>query len=121
MINERVILVICDGLGLSPQTPGNAFVNDATPTIDYLLQNYPSLSLLAAGSEVGLDQGEPGNSEVGHLTIGTGQVLPQAFQIINGAIKSEAYRTNIVLIEQFRQVAKTGTTLHCIGLISKGG
>lgn len=120
-MSNRAVLVICDGLGLSPEINGNAFVNAATPTFDYILQNYPALSLLAAGPEVGIGQGEPGNSEVGHLTIGTGQVLPQAFQIINGAIKSGDYKTNPVLLDGIKNVVERGSTLHLVGLASKGG
>ncbi|HEY1074935.1 MAG TPA: 2,3-bisphosphoglycerate-independent phosphoglycerate mutase [Patescibacteria group bacterium] len=122
MNNEKVTLVICDGMGLSPEVTGNAIYAAATPTFDYLLHNYPALRLLAAGTEVGLNMGEPGNSEVGHLTIGTGQVLPQAFQIINSAIKSNAYRTNaafVTALESLRQTPEK--TLHIVGLISMGG
>jgi 2,3-bisphosphoglycerate-independent phosphoglycerate mutase len=109
-------------MGLSPEPRGNAIQDAATPTIDYLLQNYPSVRLLASGTEVGLDMGEPGNSEVGHLALGTGQVLPQAFQMINSAIKSEAYKKNKAFLEAFEQVKKNPTaTLHLVGMVSSGG
>lgn len=120
-MTPRSTLVICDGLGLSPEVNGNAFVNAPTPTFDYLLQNYPAMGLLAAGPEVGLDAGEPGNSEVGHLAIGTGQVLPQAFQLINAAIKSGTFDANAVILGQLAAVEKRGGCLHLVGLISKGG
>lgn len=122
MSSEKVTLVICDGLGLTPEIAGNAFANAQTPTFDYLLKNYPAIRLLAAGSEVGLDMGEPGNSEVGHLTIGTGQVLPQAFQIINGAIKSESYKTNKAFLSALQEIKnKPSKTLHLVGLVASGG
>ncbi len=122
MASEKVTLVICDGMGLSPEINGNAIIQAATPTLDYLLQNYPAMRLLAAGSEVGLDLGEPGNSEVGHMTIGTGQVLPQAFQVINGSIKSEGYKSNKVLLQMAEEFKADPTkTLHIIGLVSSGG
>ncbi len=122
MATEKVTLVICDGMGLSADTTGNAVYQAPTPNLDYLLSNYPAVRLLAAGTEVGLDMGEPGNSEVGHITLGTGQVLPQAFQIINGAIKSENYKTNKVFLAAMDKVKRTaGATLHIAGLISAGG
>lgn len=122
METPNVTLIICDGFGLSTEMQGNAVAQAETPTIDYLLANYPSLRLLAAGSEVGLDMGEPGNSEVGHLTLGTGQVLPQAFQLINGEIKSEAYKQNRVFQVAIEKARKTqGGVLHLVGLVSTGG
>ncbi len=122
MSSQKVTLVICDGLGLTPEVVGNAFANAQTPTFDYLLKNYPALRLLAAGTEVGLDMGEPGNSEVGHLTIGTGQVIPQAFQTINSAIKSEQFGSNKSLTAALHYLSKNPTkTLHVVGLVSTGG
>lgn len=122
MNTEKVTLVICDGMGLSPENTGNAIYAAATPTFDYLFHNYPALRLLAAGTEVGLDMGEPGNSEVGHLSIGTGQILPQAFQIINEAIKSNVYRTNPAFVSALESLRQTSEkTLHIVGLISMGG
>lgn len=122
MQHEKVTLVVCDGMGISPDITGNAFVQASTPTFDYLFHNYPSMRLLAAGTEVGLDMGEPGNSEVGHLTIGTGQVLPQSFQIINGAIKSESYKTNKAFLTALSAVKRSPeATLHFVGIISGGG
>lgn len=117
-----VTLVICDGMGLSPEVRGNAVQDAATPTLDYLFANYPSVRLLASGTEVGLDMGEPGNSEVGHLALGTGQVLPQAFQLINSAIKSEAYKKNKAFLTAMERVKKNPeATLHLVGLVSSGG
>ncbi len=122
MNKENVTLVICDGLGLSTELAGNAFTSAQTPTFDYLFQNYPVSRLLSAGSEVGLDMGEPGNSEVGHLTLGTGQVLPQAFQIINASIKSDAYRTNKAFLWAMEKAKQEpSSTLHLVGLVSSGG
>lgn len=121
MNNNCITLVVCDGLGLSPERNGNAFTNAATPTFDNILQNYPAVSLQASGSEVGLDDGEPGNSEVGHLTIGTGQVLPQAFQIVNRANSSGEYTNNKAFLLLCAQAIKNQSTLHIIGLISRGG
>ncbi len=109
-------------MGLSSELVGNAVQDAATPTLDYLFANYPSVRLLASGSEVGLDMGEPGNSEVGHLALGTGQVLPQAFQMINSAIKSEEYKKNKAFLTAMERVKKNpGATLHIVGLVSSGG
>jgi 2,3-bisphosphoglycerate-independent phosphoglycerate mutase len=121
METPHVTLVICDGMGLSPEVNGNAILQAKTPTLDYLLANYPSMRLLASGTEVGLDMGEPGNSEVGHLTLGTGQVLPQAFQIINGSIKSEEYKKNKVFLEGLEKAKSGDATLHIVGIVSSGG
>ncbi len=109
-------------MGLSAESEGNALLQTATPALDYVLANYPSQRLLAAGTEVGLDNGEPGNSEVGHIAIGTGQVLPQAFQIINGSIKSGDFRRNRIIAAALRGIlAQPNRTLHIVGLISSGG
>lgn len=122
MATTPVTLVICDGMGLSSDVRGNAVQDASTPTLDYLLGNYPSVRLLASGTEVGLDMGEPGNSEVGHLALGTGQVLPQAFQMINSAIKSESYKKNKAFLTAMERVKKNpDATLHIVGLVSSGG
>lgn len=120
-MKAQATLVICDGMGLSPEINGNAFLAAKTPTIDYILSHYPSMRLLAAGTEVGLDMGEPGNSEVGHLTIGTGQVLPQAFQIINSSIKSDEYKKNKVFLNAIEAAKKDDAVFHIVGLVSAGG
>ncbi|MDP2648226.1 MAG: 2,3-bisphosphoglycerate-independent phosphoglycerate mutase, partial [Candidatus Yanofskybacteria bacterium] len=72
-----IVLVILDGWGYSPQKLGNAILSAQTPTIDYIKQNFPSLLLQASSKSVGLEWGEPGNSEVGHLTIGAGRTVFQ--------------------------------------------
>lgn len=121
-MDQKVTLVICDGLGLSSEAHGNAVLAARTPNLDYALANYPAIRLLASGTEVGLDMGEPGNSEVGHLTIGTGQVIPQAFQLINSALKSGAYKQNKALLLALHRAKQTpGATLHIMGLVSAGG
>lgn len=122
MDRQKLTLVICDGFGLSPEVNGNAVVNAPTPNLDKIIAEYPALRLLASGTEVGLDMGEPGNSEVGHLALGTGQIVPQAFQVINAAIRSEEFNRNPALVGAFRELKQhPDQMLHIIGLVSLGG
>lgn len=116
-----VILVILDGFGLSPVLEGNAIALAKTPYLDWLIAAAPKALLHAAGSEVGLDWGEMGNSEVGHLAIGTGQILMQELPRINRAIDDGSFLANTVLVEGAERVKQQNATLHIIGLASQGG
>ena len=112
-----VALVILDGWGCAPPGPGNAVSLAETPNFDRLWAEYPHTTLKASGEAVGLPHGQMGNSEVGHLTIGSGRVLDQDLQRINRAIEDGSFFENRALKAAFGK----GGDVHLLGLVSKGG
>lgn len=118
---NKVMLIILDGWGLSPNEHGNAPLLAKTPTLDYVYATYPKTSLSASGIEVGLSPGEPGNSEVGHANIGSGRVVWENLSRINQAIQSGEVFTNQNLQEFVKAIKERQSSLHFIGLVSDGG
>jgi 2,3-bisphosphoglycerate-independent phosphoglycerate mutase len=116
-----VALVILDGWGLAPAGPGNAVELADTPVFDRLWAEYPHTTLGASGVAVGLPPGQMGNSEVGHLTIGSGRVLDQDFQRVNRAVASGSFYENDALVSAFRRAQERGGDVHLLGLVSHGG
>jgi 2,3-bisphosphoglycerate-independent phosphoglycerate mutase len=116
-----VALVILDGWGCAPPGPGNAVDLADTPVFDDLWARYPHATLDASGAAVGLPDGQMGNSEVGHLTIGSGRVLFQDLQRINRSIESGAFFENEALVGAFRRALERGADVHLLGLVSYGG
>jgi 2,3-bisphosphoglycerate-independent phosphoglycerate mutase len=116
-----VALVILDGWGCAPPGPGNAVELAATPVFDRLWGEYPHTHLAASGEAVGLPPGQMGNSEVGHLTIGSGRVLDQDFQRVNRAVADGSFFTNEALVSAFRRARERGGDVHLLGLVSYGG
>ena len=116
-----VALVILDGWGCAPPGPGNAVELAETPVFDRLWAEFPHSHLKASGEAVGLPPGQMGNSEVGHLTIGSGRVLFQDLMRINQAIESGELFENPALVEAFRRAKERGTNVHLLGLVSYGG
>jgi 2,3-bisphosphoglycerate-independent phosphoglycerate mutase len=112
-----VALVILDGWGCASPGPGNAVDLAQTPTFDRLWREYPHTTLAASGEAVGLPPGQMGNSEVGHLTIGSGRVLYQDLIRINRAIEDSSFFTNPALVAAFER----GERVHLLGLTSYGG
>jgi 2,3-bisphosphoglycerate-independent phosphoglycerate mutase len=112
-----VAIVILDGWGCAPPGPGNAVELAATPVFDRLWREYPHTTLGASGEAVGLPPGQMGNSEVGHLTIGSGRVLDQDLQRVNRAVASGAIFEN----ETLRAAYAKGGQVHLLGLVSHGG
>ncbi|MGH3009540.1 MAG: 2,3-bisphosphoglycerate-independent phosphoglycerate mutase [Gaiellaceae bacterium] len=112
-----VALVILDGWGIAPPGPGNAIELADTPVFDQLWRDYPHAQLAASGEAVGLPDGQMGNSEVGHLTIGSGRVLDQDLQRVNRAISDGSFFENDVLRAAFER----GENVHLLGLVSHGG
>ena len=90
----RVALIILDGFGLSAYEKGNAVLEAKLPFFNHLVEQYPTVPIAASGTEVGLDWGEVGNSEVGHFNIGAGQVVLQDLPRINAAITSGRFFRN---------------------------
>jgi 2,3-bisphosphoglycerate-independent phosphoglycerate mutase len=118
---ELVALVILDGWGCAPPGPGNAVELADTPVFDRLWAEFPHSRLQASGEAVGLPPGQMGNSEVGHLTIGSGRVLFQDLMRINAAIESGELFENPALVEAFERAKERGTNVHLLGLVSYGG
>jgi 2,3-bisphosphoglycerate-independent phosphoglycerate mutase len=112
-----VALVILDGWGCAPAGPGNAVELAATPNFDRLWRTYPHTTLNASGEAVGLPPGQMGNSEVGHLTIGSGRILFQDLMRVNKAIEDGSFFENPVLKAAFARGERT----HLLGLVSHGG
>jgi 2,3-bisphosphoglycerate-independent phosphoglycerate mutase len=112
-----VALVILDGWGIAPPGPGNAIELAETPVFDRLWRDFPHARLVASGGAVGLPDGQMGNSEVGHLTIGSGRILSQDLVRVNLAIESGELFENEVLRTAFER----GETVHLLGLVSHGG
>jgi 2,3-bisphosphoglycerate-independent phosphoglycerate mutase len=116
-----VALVILDGWGIAPPGPGNAVELADTPVFDRLRREYPDARLVASGEAVGLPAGQMGNSEVGHLTIGSGRILDQDFQRVNRAIEDGSFFDNEALVPAFRRARERGGEIHLLGLVSYGG
>jgi 2,3-bisphosphoglycerate-independent phosphoglycerate mutase len=117
MPHRLVTLVILDGWGIAPPGPGNAVELAHTPVFDELWATYPHATLVASGEAVGLPEGQMGNSEVGHLTIGSGRILDQDFQRVNRAIADGSFYDNPVV----RRVFDEHERVHLLGLVSHGG
>jgi 2,3-bisphosphoglycerate-independent phosphoglycerate mutase len=113
--------VILDGWGCAPPGPGNAVELAETPVFDRLWAESPHSRLQASGESVGLPPGQMGNSEVGHLTIGSGRVLFQDLMRVNVAIESGEIFENPALVEAFERAKVRGANVHLLGLVSYGG
>jgi 2,3-bisphosphoglycerate-independent phosphoglycerate mutase len=115
------VLAIIDGWGQSDTAFGNAIAAAATPEVDRLMATWPWTTVAASGEAVGLPEGQQGNSEVGHLTIGAGRVIFQPLTRINRAIKDGSFFDNPVLCGAVDSARRRGASLHCLGLVSDGG
>jgi 2,3-bisphosphoglycerate-independent phosphoglycerate mutase len=120
-VSPLVALVILDGWGLAPAGPGNAVELADTPVFDALLERYPHTTLRASGEAVGLPPGQMGNSEVGHLTIGSGRILFQDLLRVNRAVEDGSMYENEALVGAFRRARERGGAVHLLGLVSYGG
>jgi 2,3-bisphosphoglycerate-independent phosphoglycerate mutase len=110
-------LIVLDGWGLAPAGPGNAVSLARTPVFDELWSSYPHSELIACGEAVGLPAGQMGNSEVGHLNLGAGAVVPQDLTRIDDAVARAELASNAVLTEAFAGAER----VHLLGLVSDGG
>lgn len=120
-IHRPLVLVILDGWGINAEIEGNAIATAKAPVYGQIKGNYPCIALQASGISVGLAWGEPGNSEVGHMTIGSGMILYQNLPRINLAIQNGTFFSNPVLIAAIDQAKRRGTALQLVGLVSNGG
>src|SRR5438132_14361055 len=124
-MSKPVVLIIRDGWGINPsgrdgaEADGNATLLARTPFHEHLYATYPGSTLSASGVDVGLPEGQMGNSEVGHLNLGAGRMVYQDCTRINKAIEEGELARNQVLQETF--AAARGHRLHLLGLVSDGG
>jgi len=117
----KTALIIIDGLGISADQKTNPLFQSQTPFLDQIIKLGPHLVLEASAEAVGLPFGEPGNSEVGHYNLGTGELNWQSQELINQSIDDGSFFKNKVLIETIENVKKNHSKLHLLGLISDGG
>ncbi|MGQ1946187.1 2,3-bisphosphoglycerate-independent phosphoglycerate mutase [Geofilum sp. OHC36d9] len=120
-MDKKTILVILDGWGYGDKSKSDVIAQTATPYFDSLLANYPNAKLQASGENVGLPDGQMGNSEVGHLNIGAGRIVFQDLVKINLAIRDNSIAKNPALVEAFDYAKKNNKQVHFLGLVSKGG
>ncbi len=116
-----VVLVILDGWGYREGTEGNAIAVAKTPVMDSLSAAYPSTTIRTSGKDVGLPDGQMGNSEVGHLNIGAGRIVPQELVRISDAVEDGSLNDNIALLKLCQEVHRQDGKLHLVGLCSDGG
>ncbi len=118
---NKVLLIILDGWGLGNKTKSDVIYNADTPYFDSLMQNYPNSEMFTCCNNVGLPEGQMGNSEVGHLNIGAGRIVFQDLERINKAIKEDTLKDNLQINAACDMALKNGKALHFIGLLSDGG
>ena len=117
----KALLMILDGWGIGNHTKSDAIFSTPTPYWDYLVKTYPNSQLQASGENVGLPDGQMGNSEVGHLNIGAGRVLYQALVKINKSIADKSILENKEIKSAFSYAKESGKAIHFMGLTSNGG
>ena len=118
---KKVALLILDGWGLGDGSKSDAIANAQTPFVTSLYKKYPHNTLRTSGEDVGLPEGQMGNSEVGHLNIGAGRVVYQDLALINKAIREKTIDKNDQLIKAFEFAKQNNKSLHLMGLVSEGG
>ena len=114
-------LIIMDGFGLTEPGPGNAVANASTPNLDRIFRDCPGCKLSASGLDVGLPEGQMGNSEVGHTDMGAGRVVFQDLPHISRDIESGEFFQNPAYLEAMSNCREWGSALHLMGLLSDGG
>ena len=120
-MNKKVILMILDGWGHSPDPKVSAIDNANTPFIDSLYKNYPNAELRTDGLHVGLPEGQMGNSEVGHMNLGAGRIVYQDLAKINLAVQNHTLKNEKPLLDAFNYAKSNGKNVHFLGLVSDGG
>ena len=118
---KKTILIIMDGWGLGKVKSSDAIQNAVVPFVSSLYSKYPNTTLITCGEDVGLPEGQMGNSEVGHLNLGAGRIVYQELQRINVAIRSGEFQQNKILLDAIQYAKKNNKPLHLIGLVSDGG
>ncbi|MFV0413074.1 MAG: 2,3-bisphosphoglycerate-independent phosphoglycerate mutase [Oscillospiraceae bacterium] len=118
---KPIMLCILDGFGYNPSDYGNAIQAAATPNLDRYFANYPHTLIGASGMEVGLPEGQMGNSEVGHTNIGAGRIVYQELTRITKSIQDGDFFENEALLAAVQNAKQSGRALHLVGLLSDGG
>jgi 2,3-bisphosphoglycerate-independent phosphoglycerate mutase len=121
MEDKKVILIIMDGWGLGKNYNSDAIQHAHTPFVSSLYEKYPHTTLVTCGEDVGLPDGQMGNSEVGHLNLGAGRIVYQELQRINVAIKTGEFANNKSLLNAISYAKENNKPLHLVGLVSDGG
>ena len=121
MQHKPIALIILDGFGLGPEVEGNAVYRAETPTFDRLWREWPHTRLIASGRQVGLPEGQMGNSEVGHLNLGGGRIVMQSLTYITHLIETGEFFQNPALQNAMDAAVRGGGRLHVMGLTSNGG
>jgi len=120
-MSKKAMLVIMDGWGLGQVPAADAIRAANTPFVDSLYSKYPNTTLTTCGEQVGLPEGQMGNSEVGHLNLGAGRVVYQELQRINVAIRNGTFQQNETILNSIRYAKNNNKPLHLLGLVSDGG
>ncbi|MCH2194510.1 2,3-bisphosphoglycerate-independent phosphoglycerate mutase [Kordia sp.] len=120
-MNKKVILMILDGWGKSPDPKVSAIANANVPFINSLYTKYPNANLLTDGMNVGLPEGQMGNSEVGHMNLGAGRIVYQDLAKINLAIQNDTLKDEVVLKNALQHAKDNDKAVHFLGLVSDGG
>ena len=120
-MSDKAVLIIMDGYGLAPASDGNAVTKANKPNLDRLMSEYPMSQLFASGLDVGLPEGQMGNSEVGHTNIGAGRVVFQILPKISQEIANGKFFNNPVYLKAIDDAVANGKALHIMGLLSDGG
>ena len=120
-MNKKVILMILDGWGKSPNPKVSAIDNANTPFMDRIQREYSNANLLTDGMNVGLPEGQMGNSEVGHMNLGAGRIVYQDLAKINKAVKEDSLKDEKALKEAFLFAKNNNKPVHFVGLLSDGG
>ena len=118
---NRALLIILDGVGIGPDSENNGWAISNTPNIDLLLNDYPSTTIQASGESVGLPDGQMGNSEVGHMILGSGKIFKQDLVIINEAISDSSFFKNEAILNAILAAKGANSNFHLLGLVSFGG
>ena len=118
---QKTLLMILDGWGIGNGTKSDIIATAPTPFIDSLMKDYPHSQLLASGENVGLPDGQMGNSEVGHLSIGAGRVLYQDMVKITKSIRDKSLWENQQIVEAYSYAKENNKKVHLVGLIGPGG
>ena len=120
-MSKKALLMILDGWGIGNHSHADVIYNTPTPYWDYLLKTYPHSQLQASGENVGLPDGQMGNSEVGHLNIGAGRIVYQDLVKINKACADNSILQNKEIVSAFSYARDNGKNIHFMGLTSNGG
>ncbi len=120
-VRRPTLLIILDGFGINPDPTYNAIIKAETPNFDQYFDSTPMTALEASGRGVGLPEGQMGNSEVGHMTIGSGTIVKQDLVRIDDSIADGSLFNNAVLLDAMQAARESGRPLHLIGLVSDGG